>query len=55
MRNARAPRLADCGESVIVDRNNAIAATPSIEKVMNAMAAAVRQAICPGRAASRRR
>ena len=38
MRKASAPRLAVCGESVRVDRNSAIAATPSIEKVMNAIA-----------------
>ena len=31
MRNASAPRLAASGESVSVDRNSAIAATPSIE------------------------
>src|SRR3984957_3851648 len=48
IRAASAPRAAPRAESVTVDRNSAIAPTPSMDTPMNAIAPAVRTAISAG-------
>jgi hypothetical protein len=45
-RAASEPRAAPRAESVMVERNSAIAATPSMDTVMKAIAPAVRSASC---------
>src|SRR5215469_2355108 len=48
MRAASAPSAAPSEESVTVDRNSAIAATPSMDTAMNATAPTVRMAMSAG-------
>src|SRR5215472_4123497 len=48
MSAARAPSVAASEESVRVDRNSAIAPTPSIDTAMNAMAPSVRTRMSAG-------